>query len=92
MTTMAPYGQRTPKADPEYSRALVRAAVVEAAFFAIGVVAWFVTQDLVWLLVPVGMGMVAFMAMFLPAYRAFGERKAAERGQPSIVEDPHGRF
>ena len=89
---MAPYGKQTPKADPEYSRALLRAVAVEAFFFAAGVGAWFVTRELIWLLVPVGMGMVAFLALFLPAYRALGERRAAERGQPSIVEDPHGRL
>jgi hypothetical protein len=78
----------SPKADAEFTRALVRAMVIEGLFTLIGVVGIIMTQKPLALIVPVALGVIAFMVIFLPAFKAWRQREADVSGsQPPIVQD-----
>jgi fatty acid desaturase len=76
-----------PQADAEFTRALIRAMVIEAVFAAIGVVGILMTHQWWALVVPVAMGGILFLALFLPAQKAWRARQADTGGQSPIVQD-----
>ena len=76
----------SPKPDPEYNRAIIRAALIEGGFIVLGVIAYLSTQQ-VWLLVAAAaIGAAIFLVIFQRASKAFRERQAGG-GQASIVQD-----
>lgn len=77
----------SPKADAEFSRALVLAMVVEGVFAAIGVLGIIITQKPLALIVPVVLGAIGFVVIFLPALKAWRARQSEQGGQASIVGD-----
>jgi hypothetical protein len=72
--------------DPKLQRAIVRAAAVEFIFFAAGLAAYFTTHSMTWLIVLGGMGMVAFLAIFFPAFLRSRD-DAAQTSQSPVVQD-----
>ena len=76
-----------PPADAEFTRALIRAMVIEGVFAAIGVAGFLYTKQPAALIAPVVLGGVAFLMIFLPAFKAFKQREAEQRGNVSIVQD-----
>ncbi len=76
-----------PPADAEFTRALIRAMVIEAVFAGIGVAAFLYTKEPAALIAPVVLGGVAFFMIFIPAFKAYKQREADQRGNASIVQD-----
>ena len=74
------------KLDPQFQRAIVIAAVVEGVFFAAGLAAYFVIDSMTWFIILAGMGMVAFMAIFIPAFLR-SRAEAAQNTQSPVVQD-----
>ena len=76
-----------PPADAEFTRALIKAMVIEAVFAAIGVAGILMTHQWWALVVPVAIGGLAFLMIFWPAQKAYRQRQADSSGNASIVQD-----
>jgi hypothetical protein len=76
-----------PKSDPELTRALIRAVVIDGVLFAIGVAAYFMTQQIIWLIIPAFVGSLVFLGIYLPALKAWKQRQADRGANSPIVED-----
>ncbi len=74
------------KPDPTFQRAIMIAAVVEGAFIVAGLAAYLLMHSTTWLIVLAGMGMVAFMAIFIPAF-VRSRAEAAQSSQSPVVQD-----
>ncbi len=83
---MAGISPTSATADAEFSRALIRAMVVEGVLALVGVVAIIMTQEPLALIIPVALGVVGFLVIFLPAFKAW-RRRQANGGQSPIVQD-----
>lgn len=76
------------KADAEFTRALIRAMVIEGVFTLIGVVGIIMTQKPLALIVPVVFGVIAFLVIFIPAFKSWRQREADLSGeQPPIIQN-----
>ena len=75
-----------PASDPQFTRALIMAAVVEGLFIAAGVAAYIVTRNMVLLFALAIAGVVLFGLLFLRAFTRKNSRGSV-RGADPIVRD-----